>query len=113
VVAVTGTVGVDDSVNLVVLLWARPNADDELTAYEDRVLALLDSHDGHLVQRLRSDGADGAPLEIQVIRFANEASYEQYLGDERRVGLGRDRDRAVARTDVHRVHVIANTSHLR
>ena len=33
---------------LCVLLWARPGADDALTAYEDRVLALVSEHGGRI-----------------------------------------------------------------
>jgi len=96
-------------VTLVVQLWAREGASDALTRYEDRVLALLSDHDGELVQRLRGDGERGAPLEFHVIRFANEASLEQYMLDERRVALRGERDVAIARTEVHRVRDVATS----
>ena len=80
----------------------------QLIAYEDEVLALLERHGGELLQRLRTDGANGAPLEMQVIRFSSNEAYESYLNDERRVGLQPIRDDANARTEVHRVNVIAH-----
>jgi uncharacterized protein (DUF1330 family) len=92
----------EEEVNLVVLLWAYPGSSDRLVAYEDLVLEFLASHGGRLLHRLRTKGEGDAPLEIQVIRFPSEASYENYLTDQRRVDLRELRDTSVARTEVHR-----------
>jgi uncharacterized protein (DUF1330 family) len=91
------------SVQLCVLLWARPGAADALAAYEDKVLALLGEHGGRLAQRARADGADGRPDEIQLIEFASQAGYEGYMADERRTALAGERDAAIARTDLYPV----------
>jgi len=95
-------VPVEEEVNLVVLLWAYPGSSDRLVAYEDLVLEFLASHGGRLLHRLRTKGEDDAPFEIQVIRFLSEASYENYLTDQRRVNLRELSDTSVARTEVHR-----------
>ena len=77
-------------------------------ADEDEVLTVLERHGGALLQRLVTDGANGAPSAIHVIRFSSDEAYESYLNDERPVGLQPIRDDASARTEVHRVSVIAN-----
>jgi len=93
------------TVQLCVLLWARPGAAGALAAYEDKVLALLGDHGGRLVQRARADGADGRPDEIQLIEFASQAGYDGYMADARRTALAAERDAAVARTDLYPVEL--------
>jgi uncharacterized protein (DUF1330 family) len=94
------------SLTLCVLLWARPGADHALTAYEDRVLALVSEHGGRVLQRARSSGADGQPLEIQVLEFPSADALGHYMADERRTALAGERDRAIARTDIIEVELI-------
>jgi hypothetical protein len=93
------------TVQLCVLLWARPGAAEALAAYEDKVLALLGEHDGRLVQRARADGADGRPDEVQLIEFGSQAGYDGYMADARRTALVAERDAAVARTDLYPVEL--------
>ncbi len=76
-----------------------------MTAYEDAVLALLVDHGGVVLQRARSDGANGNPHEVQLLRFVNQESVDSYLGDPRRTALADERDRVVARTDVFPVQL--------
>jgi uncharacterized protein (DUF1330 family) len=94
------------SLTLCVLLWTRPGADDALTAYEDRVLSLVPEHGGRVLQRARSSGADGQPLEIQLLEFPSAEALGRYMADERRTVLADERDRAIARTDVIEVELI-------
>jgi uncharacterized protein (DUF1330 family) len=94
------------SLTLCVLLWTRPGADDALTAYEDRVLSLVPEHGGRVLQRARSSGADGQPLEIQFLEFPSAEVLGYYVADERRTVLAGERDRAIARTDVIEVELI-------
>jgi uncharacterized protein (DUF1330 family) len=96
------------TIQLCVLLWARPGMSEALTAYEDRVLALLGDHDGRLLQRARtrSGAGDGAPDETQLIEFATQAGYEGFLADPRRAALAAERDAAIARTDLYPVEVV-------
>ncbi|MEV0902462.1 hypothetical protein [Actinoplanes sp. NPDC049802] len=93
------------TIQLCVLLWARPGAEEALAAYEDKVLALLPDHDGRLVQRARTlGGADPeAPAETQLIEFRSQAGYDGFLADPRRTALSAERDAAVARTGLYPV----------
>ena len=93
-------------VTLCVLLWARAGAADALIAYEDAVLPLVAAHGGAVRQRARTDGADDAPLEIQVLEFPSEAALDAYMQDPHRAALADARDRAIARTDVYRVNLV-------
>ncbi len=97
------------TVQLCVLLWARPGATEGLISYEDTVLALLRDHGGRLLQRARTDGADGAPTEIQLIGFASRDGYEAYLADERRTALAAERDAAIARTELYPVWLVQSS----
>jgi uncharacterized protein (DUF1330 family) len=94
------------SLTLCVLLWAQPGAENALIAYEDRVLGFVSGHGGRVLQRARSDGADGRPLEIQLLEFPTAQALNDYLTDGRRLSLSGDRDRAVARTQVIDVELI-------
>jgi uncharacterized protein (DUF1330 family) len=94
------------SLTLCVLLWARPGAEDALIAYEDRVLDLVPGHGGRVLQRVRSSGADGQPLEIQLLEFPSAAALDDYMTDERRLSLADERDRAIAQTQVMDVELI-------
>ncbi|MFC7758531.1 AbfB domain-containing protein [Catellatospora bangladeshensis] len=94
------------TINLCVLLWAHPGAEAALAAYEDKVLALFDDHGCTLLQRARTDGADGAPTEIQLISVPSQAALDAYMTDPRRTTLAAERDAAVARTDIHRVTLV-------
>jgi uncharacterized protein (DUF1330 family) len=93
-------------VTLCVLLWARPGAEDGLIGYEDQVLSLVPGHGGRVVQRARGSGADGMPLEIQVLEFPSAAALDAYMTDGRRTSLAAQRDQAVARTEVIQVQLI-------
>jgi hypothetical protein len=83
-----------------VFLWSHPEMEHSLIAYEDAVLALVDQHDGRVVHRARTDGADGRPLEIQLFEWASQAAMDRYLADPRRVALAAEREKAIARTEI-------------
>jgi len=83
-----------------VLLWSRPGMDEALIAYEDAVLAWVSEHGGTVLQRARSDGAEGRPLEIQLFEWASESALDSSMADPRRTALAADRDRAIARTEI-------------
>jgi uncharacterized protein (DUF1330 family) len=98
-------------ISLCVLLWARPGAAAALSAYEDKVLALLDEHGGRLVQRARTTTTDDAPTgapptEVQLIGFSSRAGYDGYMADERRLALAHERDAAIERTTIHPVQLL-------
>lgn len=94
------------SLTMCVLLWAQPDADDALIAYEDQVLDLVPEHGGTVLNRARSSGTDGQPLEIQLLEFPSAAALSDYMTDSRRLALAGDRDRAVARTEVINVELM-------
>jgi hypothetical protein len=82
------------------LLWSHDGTEDDLTTYEDRVLALVPDTGGEVVQRVASDGADGSPNEVQVFRFPSQHALDAYLDDPRRTALAAERDRVIARTQL-------------
>lgn len=96
------------SLTLCVLLWARPGTEDGLIAYEDEVLSLVPGHGGRVLQRARGSGADGQPLEIQLLSFPSAAALDAYMADNRRTALAAERDRVIARTDVIHVQLVPN-----
>jgi uncharacterized protein (DUF1330 family) len=96
----------DTVVTLCVLLWARAGETAALIAYEDAVLQLVATHGGRVLQRARTDGANDAPLEVHVLEFPSEAALDMYMHDPTRVAMTSDRDRAIARTEVHRVDLV-------
>jgi uncharacterized protein (DUF1330 family) len=94
------------AVTLCVLLWPRPGAADALIAYEDKVLELVAEHGGELRARARTDGADGAPLEIHLIDFPSDDAIDAYMNDPRRQAMAEERDRAIERTEVYPVDLV-------
>ena len=94
------------SLTLCVLLWSHEGSEDALVAYEDQVLELARAHGARLLQRARTDGSFGAPLEIQFLEFPSEGALSDYMRDEQRVALADDRDRAITRTEVMRVNLV-------
>jgi uncharacterized protein (DUF1330 family) len=95
-----------EPLTLCVLLWAHPGAEEALTAYEDQVLAFVPDHGGRVIQRARSSGADGYPLEIHLLEFPSPQALDAYVADSRRQALAGDRDRAIAKTEVIEVDLI-------
>ncbi|PBA48421.1 hypothetical protein CKJ59_25050 [Mycobacterium avium] len=83
-----------------VFLWSRPGMERALIVYEDAVLALVGEYDGKVLQRARTDGADGRPLEVQLFEWASQAAMDGFMSDPRRTALAADRDRAIARTEI-------------
>jgi hypothetical protein len=95
------------SLTLCVLLWAWPGAEDGLIGYEDEVLGLIPGHGGQVLQRARGSGADGQPLEVQLLEFPSAAALDAYLTDGRRTLLAGERDRVIAKTEVIQVQLVA------
>ncbi|HEY3759240.1 MAG TPA: hypothetical protein VGL37_05725 [Solirubrobacteraceae bacterium] len=95
-----------ENVCLCVLLWANPDAEVALVDYEDRVLELMADHGARVLQRARTDGANGAPLEIQILEYPSQAALDGYLEDERRAALADEREAAIARTEILPVELV-------
>jgi uncharacterized protein (DUF1330 family) len=85
---------------LAVPLWTRDRRHDDLAAYEDEVLALLDEHDGEVLQRLRAVDPGDHPTEMQVIRFPSKDHLDRYMVDDRRLALAARRGDVIERTEV-------------
>ena len=93
-------------VTLCVLLWARPGAESGLVAYEDQVLDIASGYGGRVLQRARSGGGDGQPLEIQLLEFPTAQAVAEFMADGRRQALADERDRVIARTEVIDVRLV-------
>ena len=94
------------AVTLCVLLWTRQGRGEDLISYEDRVLRFVPDHGGRVLQRARTAGDAGQPLEVQLVQFPSEEALAAYMADERRSALSGDRDAAVERTEVLRVDLV-------
>lgn len=94
------------SLTLCVLLWAHPDAEDALIAHEDEVLGFVAEQGGRVLQRARSAGFSGDPLEIQLLEFPSAVAVDDYMADGRRTLLTDERDRAIARTEVITVQLV-------
>jgi hypothetical protein len=83
-----------------VFLWPHPGMDEALIAYEDTVLKLVPEHDGRVLQRARTNGIGGLPLEIQLFEWASQEAMDGYMADPRRTAMTADRDATIARTEI-------------
>jgi uncharacterized protein (DUF1330 family) len=88
------------TVRLCVLLWSYPGTETALSAYEDQVLELMADHGARVLQRARTDGSNGAPVEIQMLEYPSREALDAYISDERRAALVDVRDAAIAHTDI-------------
>jgi len=95
-----------EPLTLCVLLWAHPGAEESLTAYEDQVLALVPGYGGTVIQRARSSGAGGYPLEIHLLEFPSPQALDDYTADGRRQALAAERDRVIAKTEIIEVELV-------
>jgi uncharacterized protein (DUF1330 family) len=95
------------SLHLCVLLWCDSGSEAALVDYENRVLDLMADHGAHVLQRARTDGAAGAPLEIQILEFASQEALDGYMSDDRRTAIAADREAAITRTEIFRVDFVA------
>jgi uncharacterized protein (DUF1330 family) len=91
---------------LCVLLWAVPGRDADLTSYEDAVLALLPSHGGRVVSRVRRIDGQPGPIEVQLIELPDDAALQAFRADPARAALAETRQAVVERTELIQVRVI-------
>jgi hypothetical protein len=94
------------AVTLCVLLWAREGAEQGLIEYEDAVLPLVRAHGGRVRERVRTDGADGAPFEVHLLEFPSNDALDAYMQDPQRLARADARERAIERTEVYRVESV-------
>ena len=94
-------------VTLLVQLWAVPGHEHLLVEYEDQVLPRLAPHGARILQRVRAADANHGPLEAHILEFPSEGALDAYMADPERLALADLRDRAIARTELVRVEVVA------
>ncbi|SDE60479.1 hypothetical protein [Auraticoccus monumenti] len=98
------TPSTENGLTLTVMLWAVPGLEQELSAYEDAVLALLPRYGGRVAERVRRREPDEEhPLEVQVIDLPDTDALEGFLVDPERTSMSSVRDRCVARTQMFEV----------
>ena len=95
------------AVTLLVQLWAVPGHEQLLVEYEDQVLPRLAPHGAKILQRVRAIDANEGPFEAHLLEFPSEDALDAYMADPERVALADLRDRAIARTELVRVEVVA------
>ena len=94
-------------VTVAVLLWPVEGREQQLHAYEDDVLRLVEEHGGRVIARARRARSDSShPLETQIIEFADTAGFDSYLGDPRRTSMSERRDTCVERTETWPIQMI-------
>ena len=77
-----------------------------VVAYQDKALRLIPDDGGKVLQRARIDGAEGRPLEIQLLEFPSAEALEAYMVDPRRTALASKRDAAIAKTELIHVQLL-------
>ena len=95
------------TIELCVLLWASAGCEADLVAYEDTVLPLIPHHGGRVVSRVRRLDDNEGPFEVQLIHFPDQDSVSSYMNDPARQALADVHQRAIARTDVIPVEIVA------
>lgn len=94
------------TLKLCALLWPAIGHEQALIDYEDAVLALLPSHGGEVVSRVRRVEPGDGPLEVQVIHLPDQAALDAYMRDPSRLALADVHRRAIARTELLTVETV-------
>jgi hypothetical protein len=83
------------------LIFIKPGCETEFHAFEDKVLPLLEDHNGILVYRIRPDAGafvtsnEPLPYEIHLVTFGSKADFEGYKTDPKRFAFMEMKDRSV------------------
>jgi hypothetical protein len=73
------------------LIFIKPGCEQEFHAFEEKVLPLLEGHNGDLVYRIRPDksafveSSRELPYEIHLVTFGSKTDFEGYKNDPRRL----------------------------
>ena len=70
------------------------------------MLGIASGYGGRVLQRARSEGGDGQPLEIQLLEFPTAQAVAEFMADGRRQALADERGRVVARAEVIDVQLV-------
>ena len=95
------------AVTLLVQPWAVPGHEQLLVEYDDQVLPRLAPHGAKILQRVRAIDANDGPLEAHLLEFPSEDALDAYMADPERLALADLRERAIGRTELVRVEVVA------
>jgi len=83
------------------LIYIKPGCEQEFHAFEDKVLPLLQNHNGELVYRIRPQesafvaSTRELPYEIHLVTFGNKADFEGYKTDPQRLEFMDMKNRSV------------------
>ena len=73
------------------IIFIKDGQEDAFHSFEDKVLPLLQRHNGELIYRVRPDesaviaSAFGHPYEIHLVSFMDRKSFEDYRDDPERL----------------------------
>ena len=97
-----------EPLTLCVLLWARPGAEEALTAYEDQVLALVPGYGGKVLWPEPGARAPTASRWKPTSWNSPSPQGPRRLREPTAAGqaLAAERDRAVARTEIIEVELV-------
>ncbi|MEO8513084.1 MAG: DUF1330 domain-containing protein [Ignavibacteria bacterium] len=80
-----------DKIFLTQLVFLNKGAENDFTAFEDKVLPLLGKYNGNLLYRIRPEkdnfvylSSGELPYEIHILSFDSTAGMENYKNDEER-----------------------------
>jgi hypothetical protein len=82
-----------------VFVRVRPGMEQALIAYDDAVFTPVAEHDGKVLHRARTNGADGRLLD-QLFEWTSREAMDSYMSDPRRTARPVDREQAIARTEI-------------
>jgi hypothetical protein len=83
------------------LIFIKPGCEEEFHAFEDKVLPLLQQHNGVLVYRIRPNAdafvvnSEPLPYEIHLVTFGSKVDFEGYKTNPQRLAFMVMKDRAV------------------
>lgn len=98
----------DEPFTLVFIGHADDATSERASAYEDRVLALLDDHGARLLYRGRRVEPDHElPLEVHLIRFPHRRAFDAFMADGRRLALTEEYGEVFTRKQIAEMDTLA------
>ncbi|MBK0381073.1 hypothetical protein [Mucilaginibacter segetis] len=85
------------------LIFIKPGQEQAFHAFEDKVLPLLENHNGKLLYRVRPEKSafieysDDLPYEIHLVSFKDKADFETYKTDPKRLSFMEMKNNSVER----------------
>jgi len=75
------------------LIFVKKGSEADFNAFEEKVLPLLEDHNGRLIYRIRPDensvieSNSELPYEIHLVSFISKAEFEHYKNDPKRLAF--------------------------